>query len=89
MILLIFSGDLYDEPQLGSVDFILRRGRALVYPVYKGTYKRGSDLRSDIQDSSNLYRDHVIAWTQDIGRTIDYLEARDDPVDERDAGLTG
>jgi formylglycine-generating enzyme required for sulfatase activity/predicted esterase len=68
----------YDELQLRSVNFVLRSGRALVYPVYKGTYERGSDLRSDIQDASNLYRDHVIAWAQDLGRTIDYLETRDD-----------
>jgi formylglycine-generating enzyme required for sulfatase activity len=68
----------YDELQLRSVEFVLRSGRALVYPVYKGTYERGSELVSDIQDTSNLYRDHVIAWTQDIGRAIDYLETRDD-----------
>ena len=68
----------YDELRLGSVEFILRSGRALIYPVYKGTYERKSDLRTDVQDASNLYRDHVIAWTRDIGRTIDYLETRDD-----------
>ena len=68
----------YDELQLRSIEFVLRSGRALAYPVYKGTYERGSELRSDIQDTSNLYRDHVIAWAQDLGRTIDYLETRDD-----------
>lgn len=68
----------YDELQLGSVEFILRSGRALVYPVYKGTYERGSDLRSDVQNESNLYRDHVIAWAQDLGRAIDYVETRPD-----------
>ena len=85
------SGDIYktsyDELSLGSVDFILRSGRALIYPVYKGTYERRSDLRSDIQESSNMYRDHVIAWSQDIGRTIDYLETRDDIDDTRLAYL--
>jgi len=25
-----------------------------------------------------LYRDHVIAWSKDLGRTIDYLETRKD-----------
>jgi dienelactone hydrolase len=68
----------YDELRLGSVEFILRSGRALVYPIYKGTYERASNLRSDVQDTSNLYRDHVIAWAQDIGRAIDYVETRDD-----------
>ncbi|NNK62846.1 MAG: SUMF1/EgtB/PvdO family nonheme iron enzyme [Gemmatimonadetes bacterium] len=76
------SNDLYkrsyDDMNIGILDFVLRSGRALVYPVYKGTYERGSDLVSDIQDETNLYRDHVIAWGRDIGRTIDYVETRAD-----------
>ncbi len=77
----------YDELRLGTVEFVLRSGRALIYPIYKGTYERGSDLRSDIQDTSNLYRDHTIAWARDVGRTIDYLESRDDIDTERLAYL--
>jgi predicted esterase len=77
----------YDQLRLGSVEFILRSGRALIYPVYKGTYDRKSDLRSDVQSASNLYRDHVIAWSKDVGRTIDYLETRDDIDTERLAYL--
>jgi len=77
----------YDELQVDSIDFILRSGRALVYPVYKGTFERGGDLHSDIQDTSNLYRDHVIAWSQDLGRVIDYLETREDIDEERLAYL--
>lgn len=68
----------YDDLGIGMLDFMLRSGRALIYPIYKGTYERGSDLRSDIQDESNLYRDHVIAWAKDLGRSIDYLETRAD-----------
>ena len=77
----------YDELRLGSVEFVLRSGRALVYPVYKGTYKRKSELRSDVQNASNVYRDHTIAWSRDIGRAIDYLETRDDIDTERMAYL--
>jgi dienelactone hydrolase len=81
------SNDLYkrsyDELNIRFLDFVLRGGRAVVYPIYKGTYERGSDLRSDIQDETNLYRDHVIAWARDIGRSIDYLETRPDIDAER------
>ena len=77
----------YDELTLGSIEFILRSGRALVYPVYKGTYDRNSGLQSDVQNDSNLYRDHVIAWSQDLGRAIDYLETRDDIDTQRMAYL--
>ena len=77
----------YDALRLGSVEFVLRSGRALVYPIYKGTYDRGTDLRSDVQNTSNLYRDHTIAWSRDVGRTIDYLETRNDIDTERLAYL--
>ena len=85
------SNDLYktsyDELQLRSVSFVVRSGRALVYPVYKGTYERRSEMQSDLQRPSNLYRDHVIAWSKDVRRTIDYLETRSDIDTERLAYL--
>ncbi len=58
--------------------FLIRSGRAVAFPVYKGTYERGTELSSDIQDESNSYREHVIQWSKDLGRSIDYLETRDD-----------
>jgi eukaryotic-like serine/threonine-protein kinase len=88
-VVTLFSGSndiyrrSYDDLNIGFLDFILRSGRAIVYPIYKGTYERGSDLQSDIQDETNLYRDHVIAWAQDLGRSIDYLETRPDIDAER------
>ncbi|MCL7976687.1 MAG: SUMF1/EgtB/PvdO family nonheme iron enzyme, partial [marine benthic group bacterium] len=68
----------YDELSIDHLEFLLRGGRAVVFPVYKGTFERGTDLRSDIQDESNRWRDHVIAWTKDLRRSIDYLETREE-----------
>jgi cephalosporin-C deacetylase-like acetyl esterase len=59
-------------------DFILKSGRALMYPVYKSTFERRDDLKSDWPNSTSFYRDHVIAWSKDLGRSIDYLETRSD-----------
>ena len=61
-----------------GVDFLPRSGRALVYPVYKGTFERGDELKSGLQEPTTFYRDHVVAWSKDLGRTIDYLETRKD-----------
>ena len=58
--------------------FLMRTGHAVLIPVYKGTYGRSSGLESDLPDESSMYREHVIAWSKDIGRSIDYLETRDD-----------
>ena len=59
-------------------DFIIKSGRALVYPIYKSHYERGDAMKTDDPDSTISYRDHVIYWSKDLGRTIDYLETRKD-----------
>ena len=51
-------------------DFILRSGRAFLYPVYKGTYERAT---SDDRYGPNADRELRIAWSRDLGRAIDYL----------------
>lgn len=60
------------------LDFIIKSGRALIYPIYKGTYERQDDLKSDLQDVTVRYREHVIIWVKEYSRTIDYLETRKD-----------
>jgi formylglycine-generating enzyme required for sulfatase activity/predicted esterase len=61
--------------QMYIIDFVIKNGRALIYPVYKGTYERqyGSRANSDI-----IYREHVKQWYWDLARSIDYLESRTD-----------
>jgi cephalosporin-C deacetylase-like acetyl esterase len=63
-------------PELPLFDFIIKSGRAVMFPVYKGTFERGDDLKSDYPNTSSSWRDHVIAWSKDLGRSIDYLETR-------------
>jgi dienelactone hydrolase len=55
-------------------DFIIRSGRALLYPVYKGTYERGTPEEMGPREERDLW----IAWSRDLGRAIDYLETRPD-----------
>ena len=59
---------------LARIDFILRSGRALLYPVYQGTYERAAPERG----GPNAWREQRIAWSRDLGRAIDYLETRAD-----------
>lgn len=56
------------------LDFVVNSGRAVMYPVYQGTYERKSPPgRSDI-----AVRDLAIMRVKDLGRSIDYLETRPD-----------
>ncbi len=57
-------------------DFLLKSGRAVLYPVYKGTYQRKDSFANDTQDSTIFYRDHVVMWGKDLRRGVDYLETR-------------
>jgi dienelactone hydrolase len=64
-------------------NFIIRSGRALLYPVYKGTFERAGTpdpRRRSTSDAkgSNEERELRIAWSRDLGRAIDYLETRSD-----------
>jgi len=63
---------------IGTFNFILKSGRAVMYPIYKSTYERGDNLHSDYGDESNFYKEHVIMWAKDLRRSIDYLETRPD-----------
>jgi dipeptidyl aminopeptidase/acylaminoacyl peptidase len=64
--------------------FLVRGGRAVVFPIYKGTYERGSDeFMSDYRKSTNRWRDHIIALSRDVSRTVDYLQTRSDIDAER------
>jgi len=61
-----------------NADFVLKSGRALLFPVYKSTYERGDGLNSVTPNESTSYKEHVIMWGKDLKRSVDYLETRDD-----------
>jgi dienelactone hydrolase len=76
------SGDIYstqyDPEGINFIDFILKNGRAIVRPIYKGTHERHDELKSDLPEETVFYKDHVVMWVKEFGRTVDYLETRED-----------
>jgi eukaryotic-like serine/threonine-protein kinase len=77
-----------NSPYLDDFDFIIKSGRAVMFPVYKATFERGDGLIRTYPNSTSSYRDHVIAWSKDLGRSIDYLETRPD-IDSDKLGYEG
>jgi eukaryotic-like serine/threonine-protein kinase len=55
-----------------SLDYIIKSGRALIFPIYKGTLERYVDT----EEGSNAERDLEVQDYKDMARAIDYLEAR-------------
>jgi len=68
----------FDDLPVSQFDFIVKSGRAVVFPVYEGTFDRPSELTDSTANPSASYRDHWIAWVKDFMRAVDYLETRPD-----------
>jgi dienelactone hydrolase len=68
------------SPAAGSsrTDYLVRSGRAVVYPVYKHTYERGVRFISYPSAQSVLWRDMIVTCYKDLARTVDYLLTRPD-----------
>jgi dienelactone hydrolase len=65
--------------------FIVRSGRAVLFPGYKGTYSRRLPPGTG---GPNESRDVTIQWSKDVGRSIDYLQSRPD-IDGEKIGYFG
>lgn len=78
------SADLasyYEFPVFLS--FLVKSGRAVVYPIYKGTFERSEERLVSLHYGSERheYTEYMIRVVKDFRRTLDYLETRED-IDE-------
>lgn len=80
----LFPGSLslhtrtFNLSEFRRVDFLAKSGRALILPVYKGTFERSSNINSDYPDQTTAYKDNLVMWAKDLGRAIDFVESRED-----------
>src|ERR1035437_5942093 len=56
------------------IDYVIQSGRAVVYPVYKGTYERAAAVLPGLDTATG--RETLIQDSKDLGRSLDYLETR-------------
>ena len=69
------------EPsQFALIDFLMKSGRALMFPIYKDTYER---LGNPPDGGTVAERDETIQQADDLRRSVDYLETRNDIDRER------
>lgn len=59
-----------------ALDFLLRNGRAVAFPVLKGTFDRQMPVRADW--ATNNGRNLAVEQVREFRRMIDYLETRPD-----------
>jgi eukaryotic-like serine/threonine-protein kinase len=58
-------------------DFVLKSGRAVLYPVYDGTFERIVNEKP-ITYKGHQYAEWLTRWVKDFSRSVDYLFTRPD-----------
>jgi dienelactone hydrolase len=78
--------DLVGSPERqGFTDYLLKSGRAVMCPVYKGTFER---IDVSMSYGGHGYTEGTIKWVKDFKRSVDYLETRPD-IDNSKLGYYG
>ncbi len=62
------------------LSFLVKNGRAVLFPVYKGTFVRGSPSLAALHAGNDTYayNEFLIQVVKDFQRCVDYLETRPD-----------
>ena len=70
----------FEESEMAYLGFMVRSGRALLFPMYKGTYER--KLEAPVS-GANAARDLTVQRMKDLQRSVDYARTRKDLDAER------
>lgn len=65
----------FEQSEMNYLGFVLQAGRALLFPMYKGTYER---RLMQLPEGPVERRDLAIARIKDLQRAVDYLYTRSD-----------
>ena len=67
--------DRSSQNEVGNflTEFVVRSGRALFLPIYKGTFERRYEVTGP-----SAWRDMLIFWVKDLARSLDYVQSRHD-----------
>jgi dienelactone hydrolase len=80
--------ELWEEE--GMFDFIVKAGRAVMYPIYKGSHERADQdsKRYGFSRRSLSAVEYLIKYVKDFKRCVDYLETRQD-IDSHNLAYLG
>jgi eukaryotic-like serine/threonine-protein kinase len=87
------TGALYEKDLVNStetnwlIDYLIKSGRAVMCPIYKGTFERIDD-QTPSDWTSHQFTEWIIKVVKDFRRSVDYLETRPD-IDKKKLGYYG
>jgi dienelactone hydrolase len=70
------------------LSYIVRNGRAVVYPIYKGTFERGGPNYLTIMPNTYAATELLVQEVKDLRRSIDYIQTRTD-IDSKKIAYMG
>ena len=62
-----------DYPGFQMVDVLVRGGRAVVVPIWKGSFERNGKFK---EDDEAQYRQHNFLWVTEMQQTVDVIQSR-------------
>jgi eukaryotic-like serine/threonine-protein kinase len=65
----------FEQSEMNYLGFVVQAGRALLFPMYKGTYERRFERPIELP---NARRDLTIQRMKDLQRSVDYVASRTD-----------
>lgn len=74
--------------QLRVANFVVDGGRALIIPIWHGSYQRFVPIATDPPLRADQERESALAWHREMRIVLDYLERRPD-IDVQRAGFLG
>jgi dienelactone hydrolase len=63
-----------EQIDIAHIAFLIRSGRAVLYPIYKGTFERGDG--KFLTPGTSAHSEERIKQYKDLARSVDYLETR-------------
>ena len=88
----IYSTRTVDDGWTWGFDYMVRAGRVVVIPLFKGAYGRSMPPPGEGEYGqeyrSSAFRDATIEWVKDLSASIDYIEERAD-LDKDRVGYFG
>ena len=74
-----------DYPGFQVVDLLVRGGRAVIIPIWKGSFERHAGF--DAEDESQL-KEHMSLWVTELRQTVEFIRSRED-LDKDRIGYQG
>ena len=61
-----------------NYDYVVVSGRAVLYPIYAGTYERNTGQTSGWPQKTRAYEEWMVKVSNDARRAVDYMQSRPD-----------